>query len=36
LSWVIRLTLIVAAGAALYDVSRPPARQASARLAVAA
>jgi putative membrane protein insertion efficiency factor len=35
LSWVIRLTLIVAAGAALYDVSRPPARQASARLAVA-
>ena len=32
---MIRLTLIVAAGAALYDVSRPPARQASARLAVA-
>jgi hypothetical protein len=35
LSRVIRLTLIVAAGAVLCDVSRPPARQASARLAVA-
>jgi len=35
LSWPIRLAVIVAAGAILFDVTRPPARQASARLAVA-
>jgi hypothetical protein len=35
LTWLIRLTVIVAAGAVLYDVTRPPALQASARLAVA-
>ena len=35
MSWLIRLTVIVAAGAVLFDVTRPPARQASARLAVA-
>jgi hypothetical protein len=35
LAWLIRLTVIVAAGVVLYDVTRPPARQASARLAVA-
>ena len=32
---LIRLVLVVAAGAVLYDVTRPPARQASVRLAVA-
>jgi putative membrane protein insertion efficiency factor len=35
LSWPIRLAVIVAAGAILFDVTRPPARQASTRLAVA-
>jgi uncharacterized protein len=35
LRWVIRFAVVVAAGAAFYDVTRPPARQASARLAVA-
>ena len=35
MSWPIRLAVIVAAGAILFDVTRPPARQASARLAVA-
>jgi putative membrane protein insertion efficiency factor len=30
-----RLAVIIAAGAVLYDVTRPPGRQASARLAVA-
>jgi hypothetical protein len=35
LTWLIRLTAIVAAGAVLYDVTRPPALQAGARFAVA-
>jgi len=35
LSRPIRLAVIVAAGAILFDVMRPPARQSSARLAVA-
>jgi len=35
LSWLIRLAVIVAVGAVLFDVTRPPARQASARLAMA-
>jgi len=32
---LLRLAVLVAAGAILFDVTRPPARQASARLAVA-
>jgi hypothetical protein len=35
LSRLIRLAVVVAAGAVLYDVTRPPARQAGARLALA-
>ena len=35
MSWLVRLALIAAAGAVLYDVTRPPSRQVSARLAVA-
>jgi putative membrane protein insertion efficiency factor len=35
LSGLPRLAIIVAAGVVLFDVTRPPARQASARLAVA-
>ena len=35
LSRLIRLALIVAAGALVYDVARPPARQVSARIALA-
>ena len=33
--WLIRAALILLAGAAIYDVTRPPAGQASVRLAVA-
>ena len=33
--WLSRAALILLAGAILYDVTRPPASQASARLAVA-
>ena len=32
---LLRLAVLVTAGAILFDVARPPARQASARLAVA-
>ena len=32
---LLRLAVLVAAGALVFDVTRPPARQASARLAVA-
>ena len=32
---LLRLAVLVAAGAILFDVTRPPARQASARFAVA-
>jgi hypothetical protein len=32
---LLRLAVLVTAGALLFDVARPPARQASARLAVA-
>jgi putative membrane protein insertion efficiency factor len=35
LRWLIRLAAVVAVGVVLADASRPPARQASARLAVA-
>jgi len=35
LSRLIRLAVLVAAGAALFDATRPPSVQASARLAVA-
>ena len=35
MSRLIRIAVILAAGALLYDVTRPPAQQASARLAVA-
>ena len=33
--WLVRAALILLAGAILYEVTRPPASQASARLAVA-
>lgn len=35
LSRLLRLAIIVAAGALLYDAARPPARQVSARVAIA-
>jgi hypothetical protein len=35
LRWLTRTALIVLAGALVFDVTRPPARQAGARLAVA-
>ena len=33
--WLLRLAVVVVAGALVFDVTRPPPRQASARLAVA-
>jgi hypothetical protein len=35
LVWLLRLAVVVVAGALVFDVTRPPSRQASARLAVA-
>jgi hypothetical protein len=35
LRWLFRVVLVLVAGAVLYDVTRPPAQQASARFAVA-
>jgi hypothetical protein len=35
LRWLFRVVLVLVAGAVLYDVTRPPAQQVSARFAVA-
>jgi putative membrane protein insertion efficiency factor len=35
LRWLLRVALVMLVGAVLYDVTRPPARQVSARFAVA-
>jgi hypothetical protein len=35
LRWLLRVFLVTAAGVVLYDVTRPPAQQVSARFAVA-
>ena len=35
MAWFVRLAVIVAAGAVLYDATRPPSRQATARVAIA-
>jgi hypothetical protein len=35
LRWLFRVALVLVAGAVLYDVTRPPAQQVSARFAVA-